>query len=583
MTDTTQSERAQRSPRERLFRPRFASEGPSWLWPVALAAIVIGLVGWAVVAITGSILMGLLAMWCFSIAGVALAFVLPLPYALVVPLYAGIAGWLVDMLPLVVLVVWLAVLVRWGLGLFRERRLPRGGRWIWLPIALVVWTSLGVLVISSLDLKHFALLLGIQVLASGTILLIVDTLGDLEDRIRVAAGLVAFVVTLSAGVFLQWIGVPIQPMQDSVTKVRVEAAYGLDAFPNITGMIKYARSRNAGNTELRKELNEIREAEPGLPEYVTFIPKFKAFRNQLVVRFAGSARAFEDQLASKRVTLIYDNLGVAPGNTVPRMRSFPRNALTYAGACAAIFPLAFFLVWTQTGRRRILGYAGIVSCLFGSGFSLARGSWIAIAIGAVYLLVDGTITPRQKLQVVGAVLAGAIVLTGVFSIKYGSDPISARAGGEESFGTRQSLYADTVQSVNGVHYIIGFGTERPRKDSTTGARTSFGKYVPAAGTHSTYLNYLFRTGVPGALGIFALYLIAGLHARAAARSRTGDERVFATSVAAAVVILGAHAVILNLFVEPVYTLGISALVGLAVAGSTGLPRSIIPWRRVSEA
>ena len=102
-----------------------------------------------------------------SIAAAALAYVLPLPYALASPLYMGAFGWLVDMLPLVILLGWAVVVVRWALGVLRERRWPRGGRWTWIPIGLVVWTGLGILVITSLDFKHFLLLLGIQVLASG--------------------------------------------------------------------------------------------------------------------------------------------------------------------------------------------------------------------------------------------------------------------------------------------------------------------------------------------------------------------------------------------------------------------------------
>lgn len=584
MDESTLNDRVPRPLTQRIVRPSFVTGGGWWLWPAALLFVAAGLTSYGLLAIGDNIVFGLIAMWCFCLGGVAMALVLPLPYALVTPLFAGLAGWLVDMLPLVILVSWLAVLGRWAFGLLRERRIPRGGRWTWIPIFLVVWTALGILVINSLDFKHFALLLGVQVLASGTILVIVDSVGAFEDRVRVASGLVMLVVLMSAGVFLQWLGVPIQPLQNSVTKVRVEAAYGLDAFPNETGMIKYARAQNAGNETLRRELAKLREKNPGFPEYAAFTPKFKAFRNQLLVRFDGPARPFEDQLATKRVTLIYDNVGVAPGNTVPRMRSFPRNALTYAGACAALLPLAFFLVWTQTGRRRILGWAGVVSCLFGCGFSLARGSWIAVLIGGVYVLVDGVISGRQKVQIVAAMAAAALVLTGVFLVKYGSDPLTARAGGEGSVGTRSQLYKDTVKSVSGFHYILGFGTERPRKDTTTGARSSFGKYVPAAGTHSTYLNYLFRTGVPGALGIIALYLFAGLHARKTARERDGTGALFATMIATCMVIAGAHAVILNLFVEPVYTLTVSVIVGLAIAGATDLsPRALLPRRRASAA
>jgi hypothetical protein len=44
------------------------------------------------------------------------------------------------------------------------------------------------------------------------------------------------------------------------------------------------------------------------------------------------------------------------------------------------------------------------------------------------------------------------------------------------------------------------------------------------------------------------------------------------------VTVAAHAVILSLYVEPIYTLAISLVLGLAMAGATGLSRSILPWR-----
>ncbi|MEA2447810.1 MAG: hypothetical protein QOK47_1447, partial [Actinomycetota bacterium] len=297
MDESTLNDRAPRPLKERILRPSFVTGGGWWLWPAALAFIALGLISFGLLALDDNIVFGLITMWCFCLAGVAIALVLPLPYALVSPLFAGLAGWLVDMLPLVILVSWLAVLGRWAYGLIRVRRMPRGGRWRWIPAFLVFWTSLGVLVINSLDLKHFALLLGVQILASATVLLLLDALGDLEDRVRVACGLVLLVVVMSVGVLLQWVGVPIQPMQNSVTKSRVESAYGLDAFPNETGMIKYARSQNAGTEDLRAELRKLKDKNPGLPEYDAFTPGFKAFRNQLVVRFDGSARAFEAQLA----------------------------------------------------------------------------------------------------------------------------------------------------------------------------------------------------------------------------------------------------------------------------------------------
>src|SRR3712207_9456803 len=51
-------------------------------------------------------------------------------------------------------------------------------------------------------------------------------------------------------------------------------------------------------------------------------------------------------------------------------------------------------------------------------------------------------------------------------------------------------------------------------------------YVPEAGSHSTYLNYLFRTGLPGGLALVALYTVAWLFARRASRSQEQPERLF---------------------------------------------------------
>lgn len=554
--------------------PAVAPSGRSRaLWVVAIGAFATGLASWA----TGTLQGGVIALWAFALAAVAIALVLPMSYALVSPLFMGVAGWLVDMLPLVILVGWAAVAARWAFSAVRERRRPRGGRWIYLPIGLVVWTALGVLVISSLDFKHFLLLLGIQVVASGVLLATVDSLGSLEDRVRTASGLVAFIVLLSAAVLLQWVGVNVQALQNGEVRKRVEAAYGVDAFPNNVGMIKYARSVNAGALELRRKLDAIAKAEPGLPPYEVFQPKFQAYENRLVVRFEGSARAFEDRLDAAGIELEFDNVGLAPANTVPRLRSFPRNALTYAGICAAVFPFALFLWWAGDGRRRLLGQLGAAACLFGVGFSLARGAWVAVALGAIYLFVDGVMSRRRKVTVVALYAVAALVLTGVFLVKYGVDPLSGRAGGGASIGTRSDLYKGTLDALKSPkRLLLGFGVERSR--TTSGTVHEGSRYVPRAGTHSTYLNYLFRTGLPGAIAIIAIYALAWLHARARARISAGDESLFATLAAAAVVVAGAHAVILSLYVEPVYTLGVCLVLGLATAGLAELGAPLLPWR-----
>jgi len=550
-----------------------------FLWIIAIGALAVGLGAWAYGLATGSIQAGVIALWSFTTAAVALAVVLPLAAALVSPLFMGIAGWLVDMLPFVILAGWAAVAVRWCVGLLRERRLPRGGRWIWLPIFILVWTGLGIIVITSLDFKHFLLLVGIQFVSTVTILAVVDCLKTLEGREALMSGLVSFVIVLSVAVLLQWVGVPIEPLQDGAVRKRVETAYGVDAFPNNIGMIKYARSIKPGDAELQTKLKSLRGDNPDIPRFQVFRPKFAAYENSLVIRFQGSARGRAAELSAAGVDLLYDNVGLAPANTVPRLRSFPRNALTYAGVCAALLPFAFYLAWAAAGRRRLIGQLGIAACLFGAAFSLARGAWVAIALGAIYLVVDGLVSKQMKMRFVLALVAAAVVLTGVFFVKYDVDPLNGRAGGGASVSTRDDLYKDTLSILKGnpKYVALGYGTEQPRTESGTvkdGAR-----YVPRAGTHSTYLNYLFRTGLPGGLAIIGLYLLALLHARAASRDRTDEERIFATSATAAMVIAAAHAAILSLYVEPIYSLVISLVVGAAMAGAVQLDRPIWPWHK----
>ncbi len=526
----------------------------------------------------GGIGPGVAALWCFSLAAVVLALTLPLSYAFVSPLYMGVFGWVIDMLPFVILAGWSALAVRLVWPYLRDRKLPDIGRWVWLPLGILIWTALGVLVISKADFKHFLLLLGIQFVASAALLGAAIHLREREARDRTVSGLLLFVIVLSVGVTLEWIGLPLEEAQDTTARRAVEEAYGVDAFPNSIGMIKYARSIEAGALELRRELDAIAPSMQNLPPYEVFRPRLQAFENSLVVRFGGSARDHAEELSTIGVDLLFDNIGLAPANTVPRLRSFPRNALTYAGVCAAIFPLAIGVIWTAESRRRKwFARIAAASCLYGAGFSLARGSWVAILIGCIYLFLHRRIGWRKVLGVSAAVLAAALVLSSFFLIRYGVDPLRGRAGGGSSVATRFDLYDDTLGSLKGIYLIFGYGTEQPRTESGTVKEGT--RYVPRAGTHSTYLNYLFRTGVPGALAIMSLYGIAILSRHARAHYSEGEEQLWAVAIATAAVIAAAHGVILSLYVEPTYTLTIMLVMGLALsaAGPGGPP--LLPWRK----
>jgi len=543
--------------------------GGRWLWGATLAGVVGGVIAWALGA-------GVAALWCFTGAAVAVAVVLPYPWAFVSPLYMGLAGWLVDMLPFVILAGWAAVVFRWGVALVRAKRWPRGGRWTLIPATLLVWTMLGALVISAADARHFALLLALQVLVSGTLLAAVDTLADLDDRSRTVTGLVTYVVVLTVAVIAVWAGVPLEDLQDKATARLVERAYGVDAFENNVGMIKDEKSSKGGGLELKREIDALAERDPRLPAFEVFQPRFRAFPKKLIVRFQGSARPWQDQLERRGVKLFYDNIGFGAASTVARMRSFPRNPNTYAGIGAVLLPFAFYLAWTGRRRAGWLGWAGVAACLFGIGFSLTRGAWVAAAAGIGFVLVAGRLSGRLKVQMAGGFIIGAVVLSAFYLVKYNVDPYNARAEGGGSVDTRSRLYGDTIRSVDGLNILLGYGTEKPR--ASGGISHALGRYIPRAGTHSTYLNYLFRAGVPGALMITALYLIAGLHALAAARSGRGFEGLLGNAALAGVVAATVHAVVQNLYVEPVYTLSICLVLGLAMAGRLAPGTSIVPGR-----
>ena len=555
-----------------------ARVGPLWL---VFGALMAGAVGaWIYDLVTGSIAAGVAALFLFAGAAVVAALVLPFPLALVSPLFMGFGGWLVDMMPLVMLAGGAAVVTRWAISLVTERRMPRGGKWIWIPVFLIVWTALGIVVLPEGSFKHFLLLVGVQVIASGLVLAVVDAAAAVETRTRIASGLALFVVVCAVGALAQNLGIPVEALQDRDVSDRVEGAYGLDAYSSDTGMVKYVLSSIGGAGDVRKKLASIAKEEPSFPEYKVLEPRIRLFDSEIPVQFEGSARDVEDTLRAIEGDLIFDNVALAASNKVPRWRSFARNSLTFAGSCVAVLPFAFYLAWVGEGRRRWLGRVAVAACLFGAGFALARGSWIAIAIGVVYLLVDGKLRWARRLQIAGSFVAAGVLLTGFYFVKYETSPLDARAAGQASVSTRETLYRDTVKSLNGIHYVLGYGTEESRTQDDTGAVVNE-RYIPRAGTHSTYLNYLFRTGVPGLAAILALYALSALHARAGARAHRDKERLFSTLATGAVLAVAAHAVILSIYVEPIYTVVISLVLGLGMAGNIDLPTSVFPWRSSS--
>ncbi|HEV3485695.1 MAG TPA: hypothetical protein VG106_09830, partial [Vicinamibacterales bacterium] len=68
----------------------------------------------------------------------------------------------------------------------------------------------------------------------------------------------------------------------------------------------------------------------------------------------------------------------------------------------------------------------------------------------------------------------------------------------------------------------------------------------------------------------------------AARYADPNESLLRTLLTGAVFAVAAHAVILSLFVEPIYTLVVSLVLGLALSGALALGHSVWPWRNAAE-
>ncbi|MDQ3954605.1 MAG: O-antigen ligase family protein [Actinomycetota bacterium] len=527
-------------------------------WVVAGAVALVGVA--LVLRLLGA---GVPALWFLVAGALAAPWGLRAPLAATSPLFTGALGWLVDMLPLVTLAGWTGFTASWLWTLWKEKRTPRLDAGAWIAIALLGWTIVGVTAVQSANLKHFALLVGIQLLISLTVVAVSDICREIHYARSMSAALLFFVTLLSIVVLFEWLGAPVQELQESETRERVEAAYGLDSFPSDRGMIKYARVKNAGAGRLQRQLAAMQQRTPGLPSSDVFAAGLDSYgENKLLVRFAGSARPYERDLQDLDIDLRFDSIGIAPADTVPRLRSLPRNALTYPGMCAALFPLSFMFVAAGRRRTKVFGVVCAAACLFGAGFALARGAWIVIVLAGAYLIVDGRLPIKFKISYFAAVAAGAIVVAAVFWFAYGSDPLTARAGGDASIVTRQDLYKDTVSSSQGRYALTGHGTTKPREtedDKVTG------RYIPLAGTHSTYLNYLYRTGIPGAALLAGLYALGFFRARQRAVGSRGADGTFFSLVTASALAFAAHGVILNLYVEPYYTLTISLLLGMALA------------------
>ena len=54
-------------------------------------------------------------------------------------------------------------------------------------------------------------------------------------------------------------------------------------------------------------------------------------------------------------------------------------------------------------------------------------------------------------------------------------------------------------------------------------------------------------------------------------------------LAMAIVIVAAHGIILSLYVEPVYTLTASVLLGLSIAGVADVAGPLLPWKKPAGA
>ncbi len=198
------------------------------------------------------------------------------------------------------------------------------------------------------------------------------------------------------------------------------------------------------------------------------------------------------------------------GRLAPR----PKAPFAYSNSWGSVLALSlpFFLVaWFRGGRRwqRVLGPVILLAAAVPVVYSLNRGLWVCLVLGAVFLL--GLQAHRRRL----APLVVTVVLLAALGVAFASSPLGTifteRLNHQHSNERRGELLVQTVRSTATGSPVVGFGSTRDVQgnfESIAGGATPDCSAcgVPPLGTQGQLWGVIFAQGFVGT-ALFLMFFL----------------------------------------------------------------------------
>lgn len=182
-----------------------------------------------------------------------------------------------------------------------------------------------------------------------------------------------------------------------------------------------------------------------------------------------------------------------------RVNSIFLFSTTYAAALAITMPVVLYFARAVHGFQRILFLAASVLIFVNLIYSTGRMAWIGVAAASVgvWVLQGSRLGVYVRGLTILGVAGAAFFMLPLDAVEESFDTaINARGSG--SAISRSMIYQQTLSQIP-QRPFFGWGTER---DITT-----VDGFPYPAGSHSTYLGYLYKHGVAG---LAALLLLLGV-------------------------------------------------------------------------
>ena len=205
----------------------------------------------------------------------------------------------------------------------------------------------------------------------------------------------------------------------------------------------------------------------------------------------------------------------------PQPRPSAPFAYTNEWGLVTACTLPFFVTaWWNRGRAWRIGLVGVMAvAMFTIVASLNRGTWVAIAVMATFVVIRSALRGRVKLLVAATLLV--LVLGAALLVTPMGDLVTARFDNPHSDEGRANLGTLAVQSAAEGSPVVGFGTTREVAGNFSsiagGATADCPKCAPPPlGSHGQLWLTIFGAGFVGAAlytGFLVSQILVGLRAR----------------------------------------------------------------------